>query len=471
MRKKSFLVLLIALIPLLAGCVRLEGEISIDGGGLVNGQITYALDKSLASQAGINTLDDLKKNAQKENENKVCSSESYSESASELIFNCAFKGAALSDNDLKVQKIGSQVVFTFNQSGGDSTLDLGRTSLVVNFPGNITLIKESKPGITIKKSDTSAIISASGTATFQVSISSNINNLTNSTTNANSADSLTNANQRLTNQNAMWLKLNKYQKELLSSKSAPSNCRLIMNFPPPKVDPIETYTSRADSYEKNITPCLNAIDQVVGAQSAPTPTPTPTQVQVPVGRTPEKIQALFAEAKMSSNQYFSELQMMRANCPIMVKYSNGMVPPQEPKFTGVLVTDNNLLTKFQNDVNNFVTVIVAKLRPVYAGPECTKKANTKTNSAEEEVIAGEEIADYEITAKYLGTSGTRISIVASPNATVNILASKKGVKKKISFKVTTDGNGEKSFRTPSNLKGYDLQLIEAGEEVAVTSVK
>jgi len=65
MKNRRLAILLIALLPILAGCVRLEGNIAIDGSGLVNGKITYSLDKSLASQGGINSLQDLQNSAKK----------------------------------------------------------------------------------------------------------------------------------------------------------------------------------------------------------------------------------------------------------------------------------------------------------------------------------------------------------------------------------------------------------------------
>ena len=111
MKNRRLAILLIALLPILAGCVRLEGNIAIDGSGLVNGKITYSLDQSLASQGGINSLQDLQNSAKKENENRICTTESYRESATEFIFECNFNGAALTDSDLKVQKIDNRVSF------------------------------------------------------------------------------------------------------------------------------------------------------------------------------------------------------------------------------------------------------------------------------------------------------------------------------------------------------------------------
>ena len=80
------------------------------------------------------------------------------------------------------------------------------------------------------------------------------------------------------------------------------------------------------------------------------------------------------------------------------------------------------------------------------------------------------MADYEIVGKVISASSTRISIVASPNTAVTVTASKKGIKKKLSFKVKTDANGEKVFRTSSNLKGYVLTLFESGDQVASTMI-
>jgi hypothetical protein len=173
---------------------------------------------------------------------------------------------------------------------------------------------------------------------------------------------------------------------------------------------------------------------------------------------------------------------MRNSCPVIIKYSNGMSQPSDPKFTGDVNADNAALAAYRRDVIMFQTVIDAKIVPVFKGKECANQkaaapakvsatASPSAAATEEEVVVGEVLADYEIKAAVVGNSSTRISIVASPETSVTIIASKKGIKKKISFKVQTDGNGEKSFRTTTNLRGYTLKLVEAGEEVALTTVK
>ena len=267
MKNRRLAILLIALLPILAGCVRLEGNIAIDGSGLVNGKITYSLDKSLASQGGINSLQDLQNSAKKENENRICTTESYRESSTEFIFECNFNGAALTDSDLKVQKIDNRVSFFYKQEGSDGAPDLGKTSLSVNFPGNIISIQESKKGVTVQKSGTAILISASGTASFQVTV-------------------------------------------LASIQAAPK----------PSISP----------------------------SAAPTPDST-------------DIKQAYSALKNQSDAIFKNLSYMRNSCPVIIKYSNGMSQPSDPKFTGDVNADNAALAAYRRDVIMFQTVIDAKI--------------------------------------------------------------------------------------------------------------
>jgi hypothetical protein len=481
MKNRRLAILLLALLPILAGCVRLEGDITIDTEGLATGKISYALDKSLASQAGINSVDDFKKNAVQQNDNQVCSSESYTESAQELIFECNFSRSTLKDSDLRVEKIGDQVTFYFKQtSSGDTSVDLGKTSLSVTFPGPITAIKESKTGAVIKKSENSALISASGTATLDIAITSSVvpSKIGTATPAGKKSydEMLADWNAREMRQKEIASKINKNIK--IGMKINPKLCRMSWTRAPSSMKVVFTQYSKApqiaekyyqefvttsDLWLRSATECANVIDVELAKQGK-------TNASTPATLNPE-LAATFSSFSAQGQILAAELTSMVQSCKVMEKYAQGIESPAKPNFTGDPAQDAALVAQYQSAMKAFEAK-VNKIRPIYKGNQCAsaKTALAISNEDDEEVLEGEEVANYEIVGKVISVSSTRINLVASPNTVVTVTASKKGVKKKLSFKVKTDANGEKVFRTSSNLKGYVLTLFESGDQVASTMI-
>lgn len=483
MRKLRLPALYMALILLLAGCVRLEGEITIDNAGLVTGKLSYALDKSLASQGGINSLEDFKKGATQENSEKVCASEKYLETDRELVFECLFSKSSLNtkDSDLKVEKIGDQVTFYFKQTAsGDSSMDLGKTTLSVVFPGPITNIKENKPGIVLKRSETSAYITASGTATLDIAITSSAltpqNKIENTNTDKSYEEMLADWNVRETSQKALATKINKNIK--IGMKINPKVCKIAWTKPPTNMKMLfmqnskalqisrkyyQEFVSSSDAWFQGASACSNLIDSELARQGKGT--------QVSSVNISPDLQSKFESIAEQEETLTAELDAMNKACKGVAKYIEGIQSPKKQNFTGNSAEDTAILAQYQSSVKIY-EVQISKVRTVFKSNQCAsaKTSTVSANEDGEEILEGEEIADYDISGKVISSSSTRITLVASPNATVTITASKKGVKKKLSFKVKTDANGEKVFRTSSNLKGYSLKLFEAGEEVASTQV-
>ena len=476
MKNRRLAILLFALLPILAGCVRLEGNITIDAEGLATGKISYALDKSLASQAGINSVDDFRKNAAQQNDNQVCASENYSENAQELIFECNFARSTLKDSDLRVEKVGDRVTFYFKQtSSGDTSVDLGKTSLNLTFPGPITAIKESKVGTVIKKSENSALISASGTATLDIAITSSVvpskSGSTILTENKSYEEMLADWNARELRQKEMASKINKNIKVGMkinpkvckaSWTRVPTNMKVLFTqnskVPPIAAKHYQEFVTTSELWLRSATECANLIDAELAKQGK-------TTLNTPVTLNPE-LAATFASLSSQGQILAAELTAVVQSCKVMEKYAQGIDAPTKPNFTGDSTQDAALLSQYQSAMKVFESRI-AKIRPIYKSNQC---ASAIASEDSEEVLEGEEVADYEIVGKVISASSTRISIVASPNTAVTVTASKKGIKKKLSFKVKTDTNGEKVFRTSSNLKGYVLTLFESGDQVASTTI-
>jgi hypothetical protein len=81
-----------------------------------------------------------------------------------------------------------------------------------------------------------------------------------------------------------------------------------------------------------------------------------------------------------------------------------------------------------------------------------------------EVVAEEEISN-SVEGAIIGNK-TRITVVTQwSNTRLSVVASKKGMKKKYTFRFTTNSEGEYIFKSGINLKGYTLVLFKGAEEL------
>ena len=80
-------------------------------------------------------------------------------------------------------------------------------------------------------------------------------------------------------------------------------------------------------------------------------------------------------------------------------------------------------------------------------------------------VAAEVEPSTSIDAKVIGGK-TRIAIVSDYSDTrMTIVATKKGSKKKYTYRITTNGNGEMIFKSSVNLKGFTVIVYKDGEEL------
>jgi hypothetical protein len=81
-----------------------------------------------------------------------------------------------------------------------------------------------------------------------------------------------------------------------------------------------------------------------------------------------------------------------------------------------------------------------------------------------EVVAEEEVSNT-VEAKIVG-SKTRIEVSTEwVSSKLSITAFKKGVKKKYIYRFSTDGNGNYTFKSNVNLKGFTLILFKGSQEL------
>ena len=93
---------------------------------------------------------------------------------------------------------------------------------------------------------------------------------------------------------------------------------------------------------------------------------------------------------------------------------------------------------------------------------------TPISSVEEnldEVVAEEEIID-SIEAVVQSNGTTRIQVSTGYNSTaLTVVATKKGSKKKYTYKITTNVDGERKFKSGINLRGYTVVLYKGTTEL------
>ena len=169
------------LLVILTSCIKIDGNITIEQSGLVNGNLTYAIDRQLASLAEVKTLSDLQKQASTQDELKsICTNFIWTETKSEYVGTCDLKNANLKEGDLLVKVEKDSIEFSFksnldaeeskpkDKSSSEQITDFGTTRLVINFPGDIKQVVENKKGLVTLVGKRQAIISGSGTEKFDI---------------------------------------------------------------------------------------------------------------------------------------------------------------------------------------------------------------------------------------------------------------------------------------------------------------
>jgi hypothetical protein len=396
MLKKYKIFSVIPLALLLTGCIRYEGNLTISNQGLVNGNILYAIDKSILASSGINSLEDLKGNQSTANQTDVCSSPKYTENSTEYIITCSFSNANLKDSDLSAQVVGNQVEFNFkNQSDAEEsdssfTGEFGKVSVYVNFPGDIISILENRVGSVKKQTSKKVLISAPGSAKLDIKIVT----------------------------------------ALSSSSGLPSKEPATVD-----VSSVIELDPQVKSAETQIVSLIKTKNKIFYQAKK--------ECYAPFAKTkgmgPSSAKAMTANSSQSAaiTTYIKSAQIYLANYEICKNVMNKL------GFTGIATPTPT---------------------PV---PSSTNGASV----AGDEIIAGEEVDSYSLSAQYLSNKNTRITVAASANTAYTIVASKSGVSKKITFKITTDGAGNKVFQTTSQVKGYKLSLYSGASELATTTVK
>lgn len=401
MLKKYKVFALIPLVLLLTSCIRYEGNLNISNQGLVTGNILYAIDKSILTSSGINSLEDLKANQSTNNQTDVCTSPRYSENSTEYIITCSFSNANLKDSDLSAQIVGNQIEFNFkNQSDTDEsdssiTGEFGKVSVYVTFPGDIISISENRAGSVRKQSSKKVLISAPGSVKLDIKIVTALNS---------------------------------------ASSGLPSKATVSLD-----ISSVIQLEAQVKSVESQVLSLLNTKNPYFSKAR--------NECYFPFAKTkgmgPNSSRAMTANASQPAAiaSYIKTAQTYLAN------YESCKIAMSKLGFNGVFTSTPS------------------------PTPTPTPVSTSGTSVGSDEIIAGEEVDSFLLSAQYLSNKNTKVTVGASANTAYTIVASKSGVSKKINFKITTDGTGKKVFQTTSQIRGYKLALFLGSTELATTTVK
>ena len=110
------------------------------------------------------------------------------------------------------------------------------------------------------------------------------------------------------------------------------------------------------------------------------------------------------------------------------------------------------------------TVVIALETATAVIPIAIPPADDDLNTLDE-IFPEEEIID-SVDAVVQSNGTTRIEVSTGYSATaMRVVATKKGVKKRYIYRITTNSDGERIFRASLNLRGYTLVLIKGSTEL------
>jgi hypothetical protein len=180
-RKVGLGAVIISLALLLSACVEVRGDLSVSSAARINGDITYTLNKSFASAAGLNSLEDVRSEVSSNPEAQVgfCKDAPVSEDSTNYIFRCPLKDAISESGDITAVITGESVVFRYkanldsSSTSGDQT-NFGSVSITIRFLNPVISFKENKVGLVRKVDDLTYQISGSANEPMNIEITANL---------------------------------------------------------------------------------------------------------------------------------------------------------------------------------------------------------------------------------------------------------------------------------------------------------
>ena len=156
----------------------------------------------------------------------------------------------------------------------------------------------------------------------------------------------------------------------------------------------------------------------------------------------------------------------------------GNTPPPPPSSdTSTVISDTATVSSGRSSGSSGLiapvtdtSTVVAPVPTLYTTNTTVDTATVVAPSPADDLDSLPEVeAEEEITNLVLGTivgNKTRIEVSSLwANTRLNIVATKKGSKKKYTYRFTTDSNGDYLFKSSVNLKGFTLVLFKGTEEL------
>jgi hypothetical protein len=176
LRKLRLSALIVSLALLLSACVEVKGDISVNSAARFNGELTYTLDKSFASAAGIPDLAAINSEASNsEDPIDFCLGVPFIEDSTNYILKCSLKDVQSQSGDITASIVGSNIVFRYqaNLDAASDQTNFGSVSLTVRFLDPVVSFKENKVGLVKKVDNLTYRISGYATEPIDIEITAN----------------------------------------------------------------------------------------------------------------------------------------------------------------------------------------------------------------------------------------------------------------------------------------------------------
>ena len=143
---------------------------------------------------------------------------------------------------------------------------------------------------------------------------------------------------------------------------------------------------------------------------------------------------------------------------------------QDAKLQSMINNDQDAILKWTATVNYLITAMksASSTTPPKNAPQAIGDSGGQpsTNASSTPDLSPDISNSDSITVTLINSKKSRIDIDSSyPSTKLTVIASKKGMKKKLTYHVTTKNDGTLSFTTPINLKGYTVILLNGTNEL------
>jgi len=181
--------------------------------------------------------------------------------------------------------------------------------------------------------------------------------------------------------------------------------------------------------------------------------------------------ALAADMSGSSQALTDQIIVKNYSQAIAIRQQTlNLLSGQMARLQSIINNDQNSIGQWTTTVNSLVTKMKSTSAPSasqntpQASGESSGQASTNASSTPD--LSPDISNSDSITVTLINSKKSRIDIESAyPLTKLTVIASKKGMKKKLTYRVTTKYDGTLSFTTSVNLNGYTIILLNGTNEL------